>query len=258
MELYVLPYGQMSLWGNIICPKCIKYFNNIIIISYIVFIIIYDISNNIISLKVDSNARIGPHNIDIIYIIYGILLGNSNAKKRITGTAIIIIKNSNFESIVLYFHSLISELGYCNPKIPTIYTRLGKGGKVWKIIQFNTFTYSSLDIVYNNWYNTEGIKVVPHDINDYFSSISLAIWIIEKGALLKKGIKIDTSCFSFDDCNRLSIIIINKFNLKTSIVCINHKYYIYVLNENLPIIWNIIYPYINNINILYKSIINNK
>ena len=33
---------------------------------------------------------------------------------------------------------MFSDLGYCNPKIPSITTRLGNKGKVRKIVRFST------------------------------------------------------------------------------------------------------------------------
>lgn len=171
---YVLPYGQMSLWGSLICPKCLKYNN--IIIGCLIFILIYNKYNNIISLRVKSNSRLGPHNINIIEIIYGTLLGDSHAERRTAGhgTRITFQQEARQKEYLLYLHEIVSTLGYCNPKIPNISTRLGKGGIIRQVIRFQTFTYSSLNSVHDKWYSN-GIKRVPLDISDYLSPFSLAL-----------------------------------------------------------------------------------
>jgi len=80
--LYVLPYGQMSLWGNYTSPRCNKIIESIFISFY--FIIIYNSSNHIIK-RILSAYRIGPHNYDIMSIIYGSLLGDRHAERRRIG-----------------------------------------------------------------------------------------------------------------------------------------------------------------------------
>ena len=61
--LYVLPYGQMSLWGKFYCPTCINYSN--IIFGSFIFITIY-LSKNIIAKRLPATFRVGPHNMDIL------------------------------------------------------------------------------------------------------------------------------------------------------------------------------------------------
>jgi ubiquinol-cytochrome c reductase cytochrome b subunit len=84
--------------------------------------------------------RIGPHNIDIISIIFGSLLGDAHAEKRLSGlgTRISFFQEGVHVKYLLYLHKLLSELGYCNPKVPVIANRLGTKGKVRKIIRFST------------------------------------------------------------------------------------------------------------------------
>jgi hypothetical protein len=67
----------MSYWGE--CPKCIDKLK----INYLeMFILPYNI------LKIRAIKRIGPHNIDILSIIFGSLLGDSYAEKHGNGTRI--------------------------------------------------------------------------------------------------------------------------------------------------------------------------
>jgi len=84
--------------------------------------------------------RIGPHNKDVISIIFGSLLGDGHSEKRLKGlgTRISFFQEDSHVEYLLFLHKMLSELGYCNPKIPTISNRLGAKGKVRKIIRFST------------------------------------------------------------------------------------------------------------------------
>lgn len=151
---YVLPYGQMSLWGEEKnCPTCnYSILACEIIISYssIIFIMIYikkENSKDSFVKRIRSEYRIGPHNKDILSIFYGSLLGNSHADKRKegNGTRLSISQESNRKSYLLWLHSIIAEKGYCSPNVPVVQSRIGSGGNIRYVIRFHTFTYSSLN-----------------------------------------------------------------------------------------------------------------
>jgi len=97
--------------------------------------------------RMKANKRIGPHNKDILSIIYGGLLGDAHAEKRSTGngTRISFYQEGSHGSYLIWLHQKVSDLGYCNPILPEIKTRLGSKGIVRKIIRFHTFTFSSLN-----------------------------------------------------------------------------------------------------------------
>lgn len=140
---YCLPFGQMSLWGEKYCPT---YNSNVIktFCSFIILIIIY-LANNNFAKRVRSDSRVGPHNKDILSIIYGSLLGDGHAEKHGNGTRISFSQEASKSEYLIWLHSIVSEKGYCNPAIPKIQNRIGSGGKIRNIIRFRTFTYSTLN-----------------------------------------------------------------------------------------------------------------
>lgn len=81
-----------------------------------------------------------PHNIDILSLIFGSLLGEAQAEKKIpgTGTRITFYQEGLHVKYILFLHKMFSDLGYCNPKIPVITTRLGRKGKIIKMVRFST------------------------------------------------------------------------------------------------------------------------
>src|SRR6202044_225838 len=191
---YVLPYGQVSLWGYFTSPTCKLYKFTVtkmcnIISNYIQIIIINSISilsiaiyvgetalsnkirgvNSItnkinsvtaLSKKVQDIDRIGPHNEDVLSIIFGSLLGGAHAEKRgffpvssfpspliksncvsrvrgsysLGGTRICFYQESKHLTFMLWLQNFLANRGYCNIRVPESTTRLGEGGKVRKVL----------------------------------------------------------------------------------------------------------------------------
>ena len=266
---YVLPYGQMSLWGIFNLASNVYFlFYNFILINYnkylaeISYSINLDLSlykliflqNSIYIkstsklIKTPSSKRIGPHSLDILSIIWGSLLGDGHAEKRTqgNGTRITFYQEGSHVSYLLWLHNLIANLGYCNPNIPKTQTRLGKKGIVRKIIRFGTWTYSSFNWIHEIWY-LNNIKTVPLIIDEYFTPLSLAIWIMDDGGKVGSGLKLSTNSFSYRDCILLSKLLFEKFNLKSSIQStgIKNQYHIYIWKESMPLLREIIIPHIH-------------
>jgi ubiquinol-cytochrome c reductase cytochrome b subunit len=111
-----------------------------LILFHLLFItpINFNIKSKVSRLK--GIYRIGPHNKDIISIIFGSLLGDAHAEKRLTGlgTRISFYQEAVHVEYLLHLHKILSESGYCNTKTPNITTRLGVKGKLRKVVRFST------------------------------------------------------------------------------------------------------------------------
>jgi ubiquinol-cytochrome c reductase cytochrome b subunit len=90
--------------------------------------------------KIKGTYRIGPHNKDILSIIFGSLLGDAHAEKRTLGigTRISFFQEETHLNYIYFLHNILSQAGYCNSKIPISRKRLGVKGKVRKIVRFHT------------------------------------------------------------------------------------------------------------------------
>lgn len=265
--MYVLPFGQMSLWGlpQLALNTCFSFYNFINIDKECLDILLIDsqkylIFSNIITflnsnnnnntsklIRIPANLRIGPHNKNILSIIFGSLLGHGYVELRSKGTRICFYQEDSHLSYLLWLHKLIADLGYCNPNIPKINTRLGKKGVVRKVIRFKTWTYSSFNWIHNIWY-TNNIKHVPLNINEYLTPLALAIWIMDDGSKLGYGLKLCTNSFSYLDCILLVKTLYLKFNIKASIQSaeVNNQFIIYIWKESMPLLCEIVLPYVHS------------
>ena len=153
---------------------------------------------------------------------------------------------------LLWFHSLISKLGYCNPDTPKILTRLGKGGKIRQLSRFKTFTFTSFNWIQEAFY-VNGVKTVPPMVEQFFSPLALAIWIMDDGGIVspspkaRTGLKIATNSFNQTEVQMLCEILKRKYNLSVSIISagVPNQYNIYISKYSMKALTNIVRPYMH-------------
>ena len=203
--------------------------------------------------RMRASSRIGPHNKNVISIIFGTLLGDGYAEYRNNGTRIAFYQEGKHLSYILWLHKILSNLGYCNPISPKIQTRLGKKGIVRKIVRFKTWTYSSLNWIWELWY-VNGCKTLPSNVGEYLDPLALAIWIMDDGCRAGLGLKLSTNSFSYSDCLLLVKVLYDNFNLKASVQSagapaansLNPQYVIYIWKESMPLLCKIVEPYVHS------------
>lgn len=242
----------MSHWGNHIASNVyiillLIFFINIIPIHIhhhhplCLWIDKYIIPNN--RTYVTNKSKVYNKNIslneNILSIIYGSLLGKSNIQKYTKGTNISFYIESSHSDYLLYFHNLITNLGYCNYNIPKLGTRLGRKGKIFKVLQLNTLIYEQFNDIYDKWY-VNGIKGIPRDINIYLTPLAIAIWIMNNGIKSGKSIILYTNHFTYDELLLLTNVLYNKYGIKTII----KNNYIIIKEESMILLRDIVKPYI--------------
>lgn len=257
--MYCLVYGQMSHWGSLL-TNIIKYIvcaSNILFIFSIYFSkskseIVEPYYNNegnyvCTNRKYVTNFN-DELNDEIITIIYGTLLGNSHAEKKYEGggTRISFNLESTHEKYLLYLHKRIANLGYCNTNIPEIQTRLGKNGKIRKIIRFYTWSYNTLNNIKEEWYNEKKIKKVPKSISKYFNPLLIALWIMNDGVKVQNGLKLNTKNLNYSDLELLQSLFLNKYDIVTIIQStgVENQYILYVDSYSMNKLRELVKSYI--------------
>ena len=213
-----------------------------------------DITNSNISnskkIRILAKDRIGPHDITILSILFGSLLGDCHAEYRNKGkgTRFCFYQESSHAAYLTWLHGLLSNLGYCNTKTPEIKIRLSKNGKVRKIIRFKTWTFSSFNWIHELWYSNNK-KIVPNSIGDYLTPLALAMWIMDDGYKSGSGLKLCTNSFSYLECILLTKVLFDNFNIKSSVQSAGaidkNQYHIYIWKESMPLLRNIVSTYVH-------------
>lgn len=198
--------------------------------------------------------RIGPHNTDVISVIFGLLLGDGYAI-NISGEGVrLCIKQSIIHKEYLFsLYEFFFKRGYCSNNEPRKYIRTIKGiNKVYNGFEFNTFTFRSFMWIYNLFYK-KGRKVVPLNIENYITSLTLAIWICDDGTFVpssggRGGVRISCNSITLKEVEYLITILINKFELDCTIqkIAIKNKYSIYIKKNSIIKLEKLILPYLHN------------
>jgi ubiquinol-cytochrome c reductase cytochrome b subunit len=102
-------------------------------------------TNNISRLK--SDLRIGPHNLDVISVLVGSILGDSHLEKRKMGlgTRVIFEQCNRNVEYIMWFHEFFSSRGYSSTDKPKLITRIKKHNKVFYQYRVSSYTFTSLN-----------------------------------------------------------------------------------------------------------------
>lgn len=201
--------------------------------------------------RVPSTKRIGPHNYDILTIIIGSLLGDGTMEKDGNGSRFAFYHEKANGEYLLWLHSAISAVGYCKSDIPIIQTRWNINGQLRYIYRFRTYTYSSFNWIYEEFFpNAKQRKIIPSSdvLNLYLSPMALAIWIMDDGTRYKnRGLRFCTNSFTLKEVQYLASLLETKYLLNTSIHKTGYvnQYGLYIPKSSLDNLRNIVKPYIH-------------
>lgn len=204
-----------------------------------------------------STKRIGPHNMDVLSILVGSMLGDGSMERDGNGSRFCFYQEKSHGEYLLWLHSTLFELGYCKSTLPVISSRLDAKGGIRYFYRFRTFTYSSFNWIYDSFYNVrQGYrrKIIPQYIEEYLTPLALAVWIMDDGCKFhNKGMKFSTNCFTLLEVQNLANILNKKYKLNTSIhkTGVINQYNIYICKESVLELATKVKPFIHG-TMLYK------
>ena len=206
-----------------------------------------------------AKNRIGPHNIDVLSVIFGLMLGDGFGNNRSGEGVRFCIKQSIVHKEYLFsLYEFFLNRGYCSNNPPRKYTRMIKGiNKTYYGFEFNTFTFRSFVWIYDLFYK-KGKKIVSLNIENYITPLTLAIWISDDGTFVpstggRGGIRIACNSFTLIEVEYLTTILRHKFDLDCTIqkIYIKDKYSIYIKKNSIIKLENLILPYLH-VSMYYK------
>jgi ribosomal protein S24E len=109
-----------------------------------------------------------------LYLIYGLLLGNSLIMKNNSDLKLIIEIECKYTTFLTEVYNKVSSLVDCDNKLTVIKTKLCKGGQLNKVMFLHTYSNNHYLELYNKWYKNKSNKNIPLDIMNYFNEVSLA------------------------------------------------------------------------------------
>lgn len=208
-------------------------------------------SNRMFHTRVKAASRIGPHNLDVISVIVGSLLGDCYANKRsVEGTRLCYRQSLVHKGYLFWLYNFFFTRGYCYNLEPRMYKRVLKNkGSINKThygYEFNTFTFRSFNWIHKMFYK-KGIKYINVDLVKYITPLALAIWISDEGGWAKPGVKIATNCFKLKEVEFLVEVLQSKFGLDCTIQILkpSSNCTIYIKKSSVAKLRVLVLPYLH-------------
>jgi len=141
---------------------------------------VFDTGFNI-GAKAPMSQRIGPHNIDVLSLIIGSLLGDSHLEKRKNGigSRLVFEQSNKTVEYLMWFYKFLATRGYCSDTPPNLHKKITKGGQILFHYKLKTFTFTSFNCIHDMFYIWDDSlmtykKVVPSNISDFLTPMALA------------------------------------------------------------------------------------
>ena len=174
--------------------------------------------------RLRSDVSIGPHNIDVISVLIGSILGDTHLEKRKKGIGTRIIfelSNKNVEYL-MWYHNFFSSKGYCTENKPKLVKRIKKDNKIFFQYRVSSYTFTSLNWLHAMFYKPVGVgkkKIIPYNLGEYLTPLALAVLYMNDGSKLGKssGGKIATNSFTLKELDFLCKLLKDKYDLDVSV-----------------------------------------
>lgn len=187
--------------------------------------------------------RVGPHNLDVISVIVGLLLGDGWAEKRGMFVRIHFHTSSRNAEYLNWLHNFFYDRGYCSNLEPNFSTIIGKKNKIYCSVKFRTWSYSSFNFLYDLFYYNNGKKYINENLQLYLNAQALAIMFMDAGSRHGSSIVISTNCFSYEEQNILCNILLYNFGLRFNIHKRSNYVRIHLIGEDFIRFKQIVFPY---------------
>ena len=99
-----------------------------------------------------------------------------------------------------------------------------KNGNLRYNLSFATLALPCFNELYELFYtSTTGKKIIPSNISDLLTPVSLAYWIMDDGSFTGSGLKLHTNAFSIEELNILKEALEKNFGLIATIQVSNRE-----------------------------------
>jgi hypothetical protein len=135
-------------------------------------------------------------------ILIGNILGDVYMRRfsEKANVRIIFRQGSINASYLLHLYNLFQEFVIKPPSVSTVTYK--STGKLRYNLSFATLALPCFIELYESFY-LEGKKIIPNNIADLLTEVSLAYWITDDGSFTGSGLKLHTNAFSLEELNLL-------------------------------------------------------
>jgi len=156
-------------------------------------------------------------------IIVGLVLGDLNIqkdKRAVNGNARLrFVQGTVHKEYLLEVYELLKDYCSVGPKITT-HLPDKKTGIVHSSIRFSTYSLPCFNFLHDLFY-PDGIKIIPKNIGELLTPLSLAYWLGDDGSFCKSSRRVVLCTESFTP-NEVRLLI-NALNSKWDLKCYEYK-----------------------------------
>ena len=133
-------------------------------------------------------------------VLVGTILGDVYMRRfsKKANVRIIFRQGSIHASYLILLYSLFQEFVLSPPSVSTITDKIT--GKIRYNLSLATLALPCFNELYLSFY-LDGKKIIPNNIADLLTSVSLAYWIMVDGSFTGSGLRLATNAFSLEDFN---------------------------------------------------------
>jgi hypothetical protein len=207
------------------------------------------------SIKRLSKAERAKFNLNdhLKQVLVGNILGDLYMRRfsEKANTRVVFRQGSINASYLLHLYELFQEFVATPPSVTTVTDK--NTGKIRYNLSFATLSLPCFNELYESFY-VNGTKIIPTNIADILTSVSLAYWIMDDGSFTGNGLRLSTNAFSLNDLDLLIKALDKNFSIKASIN-IQYKeesqYTLYISKNQLPLVKNLVSKYMHP-DMMYK------
>lgn len=156
-------------------------------------------------------------------VLIGTLLGDGSLGKRGKFHRLHIKHSYNQFFFVEYKREIFSNI--VNMKIRTFKQKVKE--KEYKFAEFVTLTHPEFSRFYREFYK-DGKKTISLNVSKQLTPLSLAVWFMDDGCAEYAGLSFNTQCFSVEELQPLRKIILEAYNIETSVRKNKNGWIIYI------------------------------
>ena len=156
-----------------------------------------------------------------------------------SNTRIVFRQGSTHTDYLFHLYGLFQKFVITAPSVSSITDSVT--GRTRYNLSFATLALPCFNPLYEKFY-FEGKKVVPANIADYLTAVSLAYWIMDDGGFTGAGLKLFTNAFSKNELKLLVEALDKNFSIKASIhkSSIENQGTLYITKQQLPLIIDLV------------------
>ena len=185
-------------------------------------------------------------------VLVGNILGDVYMRRFLSkaNTRLTFRQGSINAEYLLYLYGLFQHFVTTPPSISSIKDKIT--GKTRYNLSFTTLALPCFNQLYETFY-VNGKKIIPANIAELLTPVSLAFWIMDDGGFTGSGLKLYTNAFSSSDLDLLIDALDKNFGIKATInkSSIKDQQTLYISKKQLPLVVDLVKDHMHP-SMLYK------